>query len=298
MTKHRLFISVMLGILVWGSGCGEEKDRTGARLMRTEKGKELRGIRTAGKKPSQENRALRFKELESRHNERLAAIKAEKEKALRALELEKSRSADETRKRIREIEARNALQLAEEKLKYAALIAEKETTIKRLELNATRHRDLTQQAITRMQTQSRMEIEKVKGEYEKTVAELDKELKERYLIILAVVLLLLVGSYYFYRYFRKSDEHRNREEERRHEAWLLERRLRHEEIEKVLEIIASEKTDTHVKIELTRMLRQNTAGSTDPGLIEYRPDKASDTEEKGDGPLPEPPEETPRDPRA
>jgi len=218
-----------------------------------------------------EDPALKIRQMELAHRERLAAIEAEKAKALKALELERLRSVEEIRRRTAEIEAQKALQLEKEKRRYAALIAEKERTIKALEANASLHRDKTTAAIARMQTESRKAVAQITGKYEQAVALLKSKLQEKTLWIAAgVILLLLLFWILFYRY-RKSLEAKAREEERKHEAMMLERRLRHEEIEKVLEIIASEKTDEAVKIELARLLREGHAETETPELLPHRP---------------------------
>ena len=242
------------------------------------KGSELRGIvRPAGDHSSAapavaypRDPALTLREMEMKHRERLAAIEAEKAKALEALELEKVRSVEELRKRTAEIEAQNALRLQEEKRKYAELMAEKEQAIKSLEANVSLHRDQTQTQIAQLQTQAQKTLAEIRGKYEETIALLQTKFKEKTLwVVVGLFLLLLLLWFLFYRY-RKSLEARAREEERRHEAMMLERRLRHEEVEKVLEIIASDQTDESVKIELARLLQKGAIDGDDPKLLEYK----------------------------
>ena len=210
-----------------------------------------------------------LKEMQMAHEEKMAAIEAEKARALKHLELEKARSVEELRKRTREIEAQSALKLAEEKRKYAALVAQKEQRIKELEAATAREKSAARQAIVRMQTQSRREIERLKSDYGEKIATLNTQLKERQLwIAVGVLTLLLIFWFFFYRY-RKQVEAKHREQERHHEARLLESRQQHERIEKILEIIASGHTDTEVKVELTKLLQQGLSGN-DTKLIEYK----------------------------
>ncbi|WP_292658960.1 hypothetical protein [Nitratifractor sp.] len=210
-----------------------------------------------------------LKEMQMSHEEKMAAIEAEKAKALKQLELEKTRSVEELRKRTREIEAQSALKLAEEKRKYAALVAAKEQRIKELEAATAREQSSTQKAVVQMQTQSRQTIERLKSRYGEKIAMLNAELTQRRLWIgVGVLILLLLFWFFFYRY-RKQLEAKQREEERRHEARLLESRQQHERIDKILEIIASGDADTEVKVELTKLLQQGLSES-DTKLIEYK----------------------------
>jgi len=270
-------ISFLLVILLAGCNESSSADRQTAAPRLMERGIALRGLDHAVRKtpPVREigypqERELKMRQMELAHQERLAAIEAEKEKALEALKLERLRSTEEIRQRTAEIEAQKALKLQEERRKYAALIAEKEKTIKALEANASLHRDQTQSRIAKMETDTQKSLVKLRGEYEKAIALLRTKLQEKTLWIgVGVFLLLLLLWFLFYRY-RKGLERQSREEERRHEAMLLERRLRHQEVEKVLEIIASEQTDESVKIELARLLQKGIIDGDDPKLLEHK----------------------------
>jgi len=282
----RLAAATILTVtMIWMTGCRSDGGSAEGHPRLMQSGNAMRGFvparraKRADTVSYPEDPVLKLKKLEAAHRERLAAIEAEKAKALKALELEKLRSVEEIRRRTREIESANALRLAEEKRKYASLLAEKEKTIKALETNASLHRDQTETVITRMETDSRRTVAEITGKYEQAVALLKTRLQEKKLwITVGVIILLLLAWFLFYRY-RKMVELKSREEERRHEALMLERRLRHEEIEKVLEIIASEQTDESVKIELARLLRQGSIDTNDPRLLEYR-EKSGEENEK------------------
>lgn len=270
MMKRILKTIVLFIAALWlTTGCRQdgESSRETARLMRHSP---LSGSpQPANRYTYPKNPMRSLKEMEMTHQEKMAAIEAEKAAALKRLELEKSRSVEELRKRTREIEAQSALKLAEEKRKYAALIAEKEQRIKELEAATAHEKSVTQQAVVRMQTQSRQQIERLKSQYGEKIALLKSRLKERQLWIAAgTLLLVLIFWFLFYRY-RKQTEAKLREEERRHEARLLESRQQHERIDKILEIIASGNTDTEVKVELTKLLQQGLSGN-DMKLIEYK----------------------------
>ena len=222
--------------------------------------------------------AVKLRELEMAHQERLAAIEAEKAKALKALELEKLRSTEELRRRTAEIEAANALKLEQEKRKYAAIIAEKEEALKAMEANVSLHRDRTEQQITRLTTETEEKVATITGRFQERIARLEKELGEKTLWVVAgLLLLLLLAASLFYRY-RKRLEAEAREEERRHEAMMEASRQQHERIGRILDIIASDRTDNTVKLELTRLLQQGTL-SDDPRLLEYQPEKDAENEE-------------------
>jgi len=268
--RERLLKTVLLFILMlWmTTGCGQDREspRSTPHLMKSS----LPGSTAFGNRYSYPKNPVRtLKEMEMAHEEKMAAIEAEKAKALKHLELEKARSVEELRKRTREIETQSALKLAEEKRKYAALVAEKEQRIKELEAATAREKSAAQQAVVRMETQSRQQIERLKSRYSEKIATLNTQLRERRLwIAVGVLILLLIFWFLFYRY-RKQIEAKHREEERRHEARLLESRQQHERIDKILEIIASSGTDTEVKVELTKLLQQGLSDS-DTKLIEYK----------------------------
>jgi len=269
-------------LLVFLIGCnesvGSNRQKSSPHLMQS--GSVLRGLdhpvrhtTTPRTLSYPEDAALKLRRMELAHQERLAAIEAEKAKALKALELEKLRSTEELRRRTAEIEAEKALKLEEEKRKYAALIAEKEKAIKALEANVSLQHDQTRTHITQLRSTTEKNIAMIRGKYEEAIALLQNKLKEKTLwVFTGLLLLLLLLGFLFYRY-RKGLEREAREEERRHEAMILERRLRHEEVEKVLEIIASEQTDESVKIELARLLQKGIIDGDDPKLLEYKQDR-------------------------
>jgi hypothetical protein len=296
MSRKRFGIFVLLLALPFLSGCNPNEKRQTAthtpHLMH--EGVKLRGI---GHSPATtpptsvtypRDPELKIRELELAHQERLAAIEAEKAKALKALELEKLRSVEELRQRTAEIEAANALKLEREKQKYAAIIAEKEKALKALEANASLHRDETQRQITRLTTETETKVATITGRFQEQIARLNKELGEKTLWVVAgLLLLLLLAAFLFYRY-RKQLETKAREEERRHEAMMEASRQQHERLGKILDIIASDRTDNTVKLELTRLLQQGT-NPDDPRLLEYRPEEDAESEE---------PEEEAEEPRA
>jgi hypothetical protein len=260
----RLFLLLLLIFTLDGCGesRGERNTTTSPRLMK--ENAPLRGIAPRHNAPSAPSGADReLRELELAHRERLAAIEAEKEKALKTLETERTRSVETTRRRIAEIEASNALKLEREKQKYAAIIAEKEKALKAMEANVSLRRDRIREQIVR----------------------LENELNEKTLWILSgLLLLLLLAGFLFYRY-RKRLEARAREEERRHEAMMLERRLRHEEIGKILELIASDGTPPELKMELVRLLDRNGSDPSDPIRL---PSRLPDPEKPESGSPPSP----------
>jgi len=286
MSRKEPGILLLLLTLLFLGGCSPDDRRqapTHAPHLMYE-GSKLRGL---GRSPSPtpptniaypRDPELKIRELELAHRERLATIEAEKAKALKALELEKLRSVEELRRRTAEIEAANALKLEREKQKYAAIIAEKEKALKAMEANASLHRDETRRQITRLTTETETKVATITGRFRERIARLNKELGEKTLWVVAgLFLLLLLAAFLFYRY-RKQLEAKAREEERRHEAMMEASRQQHERLGKILDIIASDRTDNAVKLELTRLLQQGTI-SDDPRLLEYRPEEDAESKE-------------------
>jgi delta 1-pyrroline-5-carboxylate dehydrogenase len=249
-----------MAAILAGTGCGSgDSDGKNAHLMKTESAKAMRGIIHTQKKDFAKNTELLMKEMEIRHQEKMAAIKAEKEKAIKKLDLEEKRNEDDTRRIIKELESRETVLLEKERQKYAALVAEKEKSLKTMDLQNARHRNQTIEAISRIEAENRLALEKERKKYDKTISVLDKKLRERYAIILAILgVLLMVFLYFLYRHYRKSRLSELREKQR-HEAYLLESRQYHERINRILDMISENRDQAELKLELARMLNRKNA---------------------------------------
>ncbi len=210
------------------------------------------------------------KVLQMQHEEKLATIQAQKEKALKELELQKSLNAKSMQERTKEIEAQSELKLAQEKRKYAKLIEESKERLKAIEAKIAKEKALAQKEIVKMKTQSDQSIEKLKAEYAQKMAILEAQVTKRRLwVALSALFLILIFWFFIYR-ARKDDQLRQERERHLHEAQMLQKRQQHEQIQKVLDIIASKDTDKEVKVELAKLL-QNGISQDEPKLLEYKP---------------------------
>ncbi len=208
--------------------------------------------------------------LQMQHEEKLAKIEAQKAKEIKELELQKTLNAKTLQERTQEIKAQSELELAKEKRKYAQLIAQSQENLKKIEAGIAQEKALAQKTIVQMQTQSNQSIEKLRVELSQKLAFLEAKLTKRRLwIILGALSLILIFWFIIYRYKREA-ELREKKEEMLHQERLLQQRQQQEQIEKVLDIIASNQTDKEVKVELARLL-QNGISQEDPKLIEYKP---------------------------
>ena len=228
------------------------------------------GVSSTSSRFPSASKALELRRLELQHQERLAAIEAEKAEAIARYKAQQARSVEELRQKTKELEAQSALKLEEEKRKYAALLAEKEKTLKAMETNASLQHDRTQKEIAALAAKSSVEVTQLQGRYETDIAKIRAQLSQRRSwFIVGTIFALLLALFLFYRY-RKRERDSERKAQREHEAEMLEQRMRHQHIEKILEIIADSETSPEVKVELSRLLQSGIASADDPKLLEYR----------------------------
>ena len=175
-------------------------------------------------------------------DEQIRLLKAQTEAKARLAEIE-ARKAE----RLRQLETRRAETVAR-------LEAEKQQKLKALELRQIENTNAANTQIAKARAQTDLAIEKERQARE-SARQKEQIAFERQLLIatVTVALLLMLLLYLLYRH-RHNVKLKLQEEELRHKAYLEASRQHHEKVTKVLDILADEKTDKHVKKELTKLL--------------------------------------------
>ncbi len=228
MLRH---LMIFIGVVLI-SGCNSTDTTVKATLM-------------PGAKPATRYRVHATTPPTDPTDEQIRLLKAQTEAKARLAEIE-ARKAE----RLKQLEARRAETVAR-------LEAEKEQKIKALELQQTQSTNAANTQIAKARAQTDLAIEKERQARE-TARQKEQIAFNRQLLIAAitVILLLMLLFYLLYRH-RHNVKLKLHEEELRHKAWLEANRQHHEKVTKVLDILADEGTDKHVKKELTKLLSNN-----------------------------------------
>ena len=228
MLKH---IMILIGVILL-SGCNSTDTPKKATLM-------------PGAKPATRYRIHAATPAANPTDEQIRLLKAQTEAKARLAEIE-ARKAE----RLKQLEARRAETVAR-------LEAEKEQKIKALELQQTQSNNSANTQIAKARAQTDLAIEKERQARE-SARQKEQIAFNRQLLIAAitVILLLMLLFYLLYRH-RHNVKLKLHEEELRHKAYLEASRQHHEKVTKVLDILADEGTDKHVKKELTKLLSNN-----------------------------------------
>jgi len=229
----RKILKIALLVLIGSglTGCGQDNHPAAATLMPGAKpATRYRVQKAATANPTDEQ--IRLLKAQTEAKARLAEIEARKAERLRQLETQKAEAV-------------------------ARLEAEKQQKLKALELQKVQSTNTANTRIAKARAQTDLAIEKERQARE--TARLKEQIAfDRQLLIggIAVVLLLMLLLYLLYRH-RKAHQRDLHEKELHHRAWLEASRQHHEKVTKVLEILADEGTDKHVKKELTKLLSSN-----------------------------------------
>ncbi len=210
---------------------------------------------------------LELARLQARHQERLAAIEAQKAKRIKELESRTLLTREELQKQIAQLQAQSRIRLEEEKRRYARLLAQKEQALKALEAKSKQEHDRTLAEIARIKAQTQTRIEQTKEQIAALKARRDREILWG---ILGAIVLLALLFFLFYRY-RKRLSREAEAKRREHEFLLLERQEHARRVDRILDIVASKETESQVKVELVKLLGQGIARPDQGPLIEYKP---------------------------
>jgi len=209
------------------AGCGQNDQTAKATLMPGARPATRYPARTATVNPTDEQ--IRLLKAQTEAKARLAEIEARKAERLRQLETQQAEAV-------------------------ARLEAEKQQKLKALELRQIESTNTANTQIAKARAQTDLAIEKERQARE-SARQKEQIAFNRQLLIagISAVLLLMLLFYLLYRH-RHNVKLKLQEEELRHKAWLEASRQHHEKVTKVLDILADEKTDKHVKKELTKLL--------------------------------------------
>jgi hypothetical protein len=189
-------------------------------------------------------------------DEQIRLLKARTEAKARLAEIE-ARKAE----RLKQLEARRAETLAR-------LEAEKTQKVKAYELEQARSTNAAKTQIARTKAQTELAIEK---ERQSTAVVRQKEQLTFYrhltIAVSIVLLLLMILIYLLYRH-RQALKLKLHEEELRHRAYLEASRHHHEQVTKILDILANDATDKTLRKELAKLL--NNRQDYDASLIEHK----------------------------
>ena len=238
MMKYLVFV---LFLILGLSGCGEDEVQH-ASLM-------------PGAKPAIRYSAHHTRTPANPTDEQIRLIKARTDAKARLAEIE-ARKAE----RLKKLETQRAMTVAR-------IEAEKAGKLKQFELEQSKSTNAAQAQIAQAKAAAEIVREQ---ERQKTALARQKETIAFYRQLLIagmiVLLLLMLLVYLLYRH-RQSLNAKLHDDQLRHQAYLEASRQHHEKVTKLLEIIANEGTDKHLKKELTRLLKEQGEG---PKQLESR----------------------------
>ena len=164
----------------------------------------------------------------------------------------------ESRARLAQIEARKAEHLkkleTEQATTLARLESQKAQKIKELDAQTQQNTAQTRAQIAQTRAQTELAIEKERQHTALIRARESQGFYKQLALIIGIVGLLLVGLLYLLYRHRHALKLKLHEEELRHRSYLETSRQHHEQVTKMLEIIASDSTDKALRKELTKLL--------------------------------------------
>jgi len=233
--KHLLALSVLLFLV----GCNTD-DAHKATLM-------------PGAKPATRYRVHHAK-TPNPADEQIRLLKAQTDAKARLAEIE-ARKAE----RLKQLEAQQAATLAR-------LEAEKTQKVKALEAQTQQQTAQAQAEVAQTQARTQLAIEKERQNAAILHQKEQVALYRQIAIVASILLILLMGLIYLLYRHRQTLKLKLHEEELRHRAYLEASRQHHEQVTKILEIVADEGADKGLRKELTKLL--NTRNNYDTVLLE------------------------------
>ncbi|HHD74589.1 MAG TPA: hypothetical protein ENL00_02015 [Nitratifractor sp.] len=175
--------------------------------------------------------------------------------------LKEQKQLESPKERILKIEYKNRITLEEaknrSKAQLAAINAKKEERVKELELQKVQQLAAEKTKQDAIEANKSFKIAKITQE--SALASKEKEISlYKVLAFLAMILLIL---WLILRYINQLSKRRHeaqlKEQEYNFEAYKQESQMKHENINKMLDIISSENSDPSVKKEITKILSHN-----------------------------------------
>jgi hypothetical protein len=172
--------------------------------------------------------------------------------------------------RLAEIEARKAERLkqleAQQAATLARLEAEKTQKVKALEAQTQQQTAQAQAEVAQTQARTQLAIEKERQNAAILHQKEKVALYRQIAIAASILLILLMGLIYLLYRHRQTLKLKLHEEELRHRSYLEASRQHHEQVTKILEIVADEGADKGLRKELTKLL--NARNNYDTVLLE------------------------------
>ncbi len=163
----------------------------------------------------------------------------------------------------------NTLELAKVKnenaTKLAKIEAQKEQKLKEIALKMTQEKLKTELQKTKLESNKSIVVAKIENSAKVKLKKEDSSFYKIAVVILAISLIIWAILRYLSILAKKRLEAEIKEKEQAHEAYIQELKLKHENINKMLDIISDEKSDKEIKKAITKILERGKGN-----LIEYK----------------------------
>jgi len=168
---------------------------------------------------------------------------------------------------------------SEENLQLAKIEVEGKKEIKQIESEALRAKVVAEKEVHLQAQLTQKEIAAAKEKRLVETQEKDLFLYQIAIAVLGGLVLIILLVYYLIQRHNKSIEMKLHEEKLRHDAQMQQSAQQHEKMGRMLDIIADEAANEHVRHALIGVLKEQTVSQN---LIAYRADDEKSNDEKGD----------------
>jgi len=150
-------------------------------------------------------------------------------------------------------------------IQIAKIEAQKEQKLKEIELKIEEKKQQTSLVKAKLEANKSVEIANIQNASKVKIKQEENSLYQVAIIIISIVIAIFAILKYLSNQAKRKHEINLKEKEQQHQAYMQELKLKHENINKMLDILKDEKSDKELKKSITKLLEKGKGN-----FIEYK----------------------------